>query len=79
MLLCTELEHVLRTCWSTLAIQGHVIHEGSTEPLRSEQVKKRCRWLLSFSSEHLSGLPGSSADPFQGTPVDANIMGAQSG
>ncbi len=42
----------------------------------SEQVKKRCRWLLSFSSEHLSALPGSPADPFLGTPVDANILGA---
>ncbi|BDA46705.1 probable actin-histidine N-methyltransferase [Coccomyxa sp. Obi] len=44
-------------------------------PPLSEQVKKRCRWLLSFSSEHLSALPGSPADPFKGTPVDANILG----
>ena len=41
----------------------------------SEQVKKRCRWLLSFSSGELAQQCAVD-DPFGGMTVDANALGA---
>ena len=38
-------------------------------------MKKRCRWLLSFSSGELAQRP-AAGDPFAGTSVDANALGA---
>lgn len=41
----------------------------------SQQVHMRCQWLLHFAREALQPLPGSPADPFFGTLVDANALG----
>jgi hypothetical protein len=38
-------------------------------------VKKRCRWLHRFSTDPLSRLPGSAADPFGGAALDINSLG----
>ena len=52
------------------------------EPLRgieyapvTQQVRMRCQWLLHFAREALQPLPGTPADPFFGTLVDANALG----
>jgi histone-lysine N-methyltransferase SETD3 len=39
------------------------------------QVKKRCRWLLSFTQQALAPVRGGAADPFAGAEVDANALG----
>lgn len=39
------------------------------------QVKKRCRWLLSFTQQTLQPISGTAADPFDGAEVDANALG----
>ena len=39
------------------------------------QVRKRCSWLLDFSSQQLARLPGTADDPFSGERVDANALG----
>ena len=39
------------------------------------QVKKRCSWLLQFSTQVLAGLPGTPQDPFGGQQVEANALG----
>ena len=39
------------------------------------QVQKRCQWLLHFAKEALLPLPGTPADPYSGTLVDANALG----
>lgn len=39
------------------------------------QVKKRCRWLLSFTQQTLRPISGSEKDPFDGADVDANALG----
>jgi histone-lysine N-methyltransferase SETD3 len=44
-------------------------------PPVTEQVKRRCRWLLSFSQQALAPIRGSEADPFGGAEVDANALG----
>lgn len=52
------------------------------EPLKAleyapvtQQVYMRCQWLLQFATEALHPLPGTPADPFSGTLVDANALG----
>ena len=45
----------------------------------SQQVHMRCQWLLHFAREALQPLPGSPADPFFGTLVDANALGMSYG
>lgn len=40
-----------------------------------QQVKKRGRWLHEFSTTVLAKLPGTPADPFNGTRVDINALG----
>ncbi|KAL3150242.1 hypothetical protein ABBQ32_000100 [Trebouxia sp. C0010 RCD-2024] len=52
------------------------------EPLRAieyapvtQQVSMRCQWLLHFAREALQSLPGTPADPFSGTLIDANAFG----
>ena len=52
------------------------------EPLRgieyapvTQQVRMRCQWLLHFAREALQPLPGTPADPFSGTLIDANALG----
>jgi histone-lysine N-methyltransferase SETD3 len=44
-------------------------------PPVTEQVKKRCRWLLSFTKEELEPIRGTDRDAFSGE-VDANALGA---
>ncbi|KAL4434341.1 hypothetical protein ABPG75_000782 [Micractinium tetrahymenae] len=44
-------------------------------PPVTEQVKKRCRWLLSFTQQVLGPLRGTDRDPFEGAEVDANALG----
>jgi Rubisco LSMT substrate-binding/SET domain len=45
-------------------------------PPVTEQVKRRCRWLLSFASESLAPIRGNEAqDPFEGVEIDANALG----
>jgi len=44
-------------------------------PPVTEQVKRRCRWLLNFSKDVLAPLPGTQADPFEGVAIDANALG----
>ena len=39
------------------------------------QVHMRCQWLLQFAKEALQPLPGTPADPFSGTMIDANALG----
>lgn len=39
------------------------------------QVKKRCRWLLSFTQQALRPISGSEKDPFDDADVDANALG----
>ena len=39
------------------------------------QVRKRCSWLLQFSSTVLAKLPGTPQDPYGGQIVDANALG----
>ena len=41
----------------------------------TQQVRMRCQWLLHFAREALQPLPGTPADPFSGTLVDANALG----
>lgn len=41
----------------------------------SEQVKRRCRWLLSFADGELAQLPDSPEDPFHGRRIDGNTLG----
>jgi histone-lysine N-methyltransferase SETD3 len=41
----------------------------------SEQVKRRCRWVLSFADRELIQLPGSPEDPFHGRRIDGNTLG----
>ena len=41
----------------------------------SEQVKRRCRWLLSFADGELAQLPDSPEDPFHGQRIDGNTLG----
>lgn len=41
----------------------------------SEQVKRRCRWLLSFADGELAQLPDSPDDPFHGQRIDGNTLG----
>ncbi len=52
------------------------------DPLRAleyapvtRQVQMRCQWLLHFAREALQPLPGTAADPFSATLVDANALG----
>ena len=52
------------------------------EPLKAiayapvtQQVSMRCQWLLHFAREALQPLPGTPADPFSGTLIDANVFG----
>ncbi|DBA78760.1 hypothetical protein WJX77_011196 [Trebouxia sp. C0004] len=54
----------------------------SRDPLRAleyapvtRQVQMRCQWLLHFAREALQPLPGTDADPFSGTLIDANALG----
>ena len=44
-------------------------------PPVTEQVKRRCRWLLGFANDVLTPLRGTPADPFQETNIDANALG----
>lgn len=44
-------------------------------PPAHPQVKKRCRWLVSFAQDALQPIRGSQADPFDGAEVDANALG----
>jgi hypothetical protein len=49
-------------------------------PPVSEQVKKRCRWLLTFAAGPLAKAaaaapPAGEAPPFGGASVDANALG----
>lgn len=45
-------------------------------PVRSLlQVKKRCRWLLTFTQQALAPVRGTADDPFGGAEVDANALG----
>lgn len=44
-------------------------------PPVTEQVKRRCRWLLGFTSDVLTPIRGTSADPFEGVEIDANALG----
>lgn len=45
-------------------------------PPVTEQVKKRCRWLLTFSQQALAPVRGNEqADPFEAAEVDANGLG----
>ncbi len=53
------------------------------DPLRAleyapvtRQVQMRCQWLLHFAREALQPLPGTTADPFSATLIDANALGA---
>lgn len=41
----------------------------------SQQVQMRCRWLLNFAQGALRPLPGTPADTFAGTLIDANALG----
>jgi hypothetical protein len=41
----------------------------------TEQVKKRCRWLLGFARDVLAPIRGKAEDPFEGAEVDANALG----
>lgn len=54
----------------------------SREPQRAidyapvtQQVHMRCQWLLQFAREALQPLPGTPADPFSGTRIDADALG----
>lgn len=40
-----------------------------------EQVKKRCRWLLSFAGGALGEVAKGAEHPFQGAHIDANALG----
>ncbi|CAK0785800.1 hypothetical protein CVIRNUC_009011 [Coccomyxa viridis] len=44
-------------------------------PPLSQQVKKRCRWLLTFAEGELAELPGRPDDPFGGQRIDGNTLG----
>ena len=44
-------------------------------PALLPQVKRRCRWLLSFSQTTLAEVRGTAADPFGGAAIDANALG----
>jgi histone-lysine N-methyltransferase SETD3 len=51
-------------------------------PPVGEQVKKRCRWLLTFAAGPLAkataaavALPPGETPPFAGAAVDANALG----
>jgi hypothetical protein len=44
-------------------------------PPVTQQVKKRCRWLLSFAKEELAPLAGDAGGPFGGAAIDANALG----
>ncbi|PRW59274.1 histone-lysine N-methyltransferase setd3 [Chlorella sorokiniana] len=44
-------------------------------PPVTAQVKKRCRWLLSFTQQMLQPIRGGEKDPFDGADVDANALG----
>ncbi|GLI58700.1 hypothetical protein VaNZ11_000451, partial [Volvox africanus] len=44
-------------------------------PPVTQQVQKRCRWLLSFSQQVLAKLPGTPEDPYGGVMVDINALG----
>jgi histone-lysine N-methyltransferase SETD3 len=45
-------------------------------PPVTEQVKRRCRWLLRFANEVLAPIRGNPAeDPFDGVAIDANALG----
>ncbi|KAL4519701.1 hypothetical protein Ndes2526B_g01726 [Nannochloris sp. 'desiccata'] len=45
-------------------------------PPVTEQVKRRCRWLLSFATEILAPIRGDPLkDPFNGVEIDANALG----
>jgi hypothetical protein len=44
-------------------------------PPVSEQVKKRCRWMLSFASGPLAAAAAGADAPFGGAAVDANSLG----
>lgn len=41
----------------------------------SQQVKRRCRWLVSFADGELAHMASSSGDPFHGLHIDANMLG----
>ncbi len=43
--------------------------------LCSQQVKRRCRWLVSFADGELSDVASSLGDPFEGQRIDANMLG----
>ncbi len=43
--------------------------------LCSQQVKRRCRWLVSFADGELADAASSSGDPFEGQRIDANMLG----
>ncbi|KAL4423246.1 hypothetical protein ABPG77_000038 [Micractinium sp. CCAP 211/92] len=53
---------------------GEALGELQYPPV-TEQVKKRCRWLLSFTQQVLGPLRGTDKDPFGGAEVDANALG----
>lgn len=44
-------------------------------PPVTEQVKRRCRWLLSFASGPIANAAAEEAPPFAGATVDANALG----
>ena len=43
----------------------------------SQQVKRRCRWLVSFAEEELAHMASRSEDPFEGQHIDANMLGGR--
>lgn len=44
-------------------------------PPVTEQVKRRCRWLLAFAQRELAAARRGGGDPFGGADVDANALG----
>ena len=66
---CKLLGHPQLSCTPA---SGHHM-PGAIHPLL--QVKKRCRWLLSFTQQALALVRGGAADPFAGAEVDANALG----